>query len=84
MILESAAVRAAAVCALARFGALCPDLLPSILVLLARCQYDQDDEVRDRATYYYTVLDQANPQLNSHYILNGLQVTDTLTSCLTA
>jgi len=75
VILESAAVRAAAVCSLARFGALCPDLLPSILVLLARCQYDQDDEVRDRATYYYTVLDQGNPQLNNQYILNGLQVS---------
>ena len=45
-------VRAAAVSALARFGALCDDLLPNILVLLGRCQLDNDDEVRDRATYF--------------------------------
>merc|ERR550534_2553531 len=38
VILENATVRAAAVSALARFGALCDDLLPNILVLLARCQ----------------------------------------------
>lgn len=36
VILENATVRAAAVSALARFGALCDDLLPNILVLLAR------------------------------------------------
>jgi hypothetical protein len=36
VILENATVRAAAVSALARFGALCDDLLPNILVLLSR------------------------------------------------
>ena len=45
VILENATVRAAAVSSLARFGALCDDLLPNILVLLARCQLDTDDEV---------------------------------------
>ena len=75
VILENAVVRAAAVSALARFGALCDDLLPNILVLLSRCQMDMDDEVRDRATYFKVILEQQLPQLNSQYILNGLQVS---------
>ena len=56
VILESASVRAAAVTALAHFAAACPQLLPNILVLLSRCQLDSDDEVRDRAAYYCTIL----------------------------
>ena len=75
VILENATVRAAAVSALARFGALCDDLLPNILVLLARCQLDTDDEVRDRATYFRAILEQHYPAMNSQYILNGLQVS---------
>ena len=55
VILENAAVRAAAVAALAKFGASSADILPSILVLLRRCTLDTDDEVRDRATFYYQV-----------------------------
>eukprot|EP00116_Pleurobrachia_bachei_P009104 sb/3469366/ len=38
-------VRAAAVTSLAKFGAVCQDLRPSILVLLRRCMYDSHDEV---------------------------------------
>ena len=38
-------VRAAAVSALAKFGAQCPTLRPSIEVLLKRCLLDSDDEV---------------------------------------
>jgi coatomer protein complex subunit gamma len=57
VILESAAVRAAAVSALSHFGATCEDLLPNILVLLQRSQMvTDDDEVNDRATYFYSVL----------------------------
>ncbi|XP_011495854.1 PREDICTED: coatomer subunit gamma isoform X2 [Ceratosolen solmsi marchali] len=64
VILESASVRAAAVTALAHFAAACPALLPNILVLLSRCQLDFDDEVRDRATYYCTILQQnADPAI---------------------
>ncbi|XP_011310488.1 coatomer subunit gamma [Fopius arisanus] len=62
VILESASVRAAAVTALARFAAVCPDLLPNVLVLLSRCQLDSDDEVRDRAAYYCTILQQQQQQ----------------------
>ncbi|XP_061510592.1 coatomer subunit gamma isoform X1 [Anopheles gambiae] len=68
VILENATVRAAAVAAIAQFGACCPDLLPNVLVLLNRCQMDCDDEVRDRATYYYTILNQSNPELNKRFI----------------
>ncbi|KAG1675192.1 Coatomer subunit gamma-2 [Nymphon striatum] len=75
VILENAAVRAAAVNALAKFGAHVKELLPNILVLLQRCMLDSDDEVRDRSTYYHNILDQGQKLLNSQYILNSLQVS---------
>ncbi|VDL81197.1 unnamed protein product [Nippostrongylus brasiliensis] len=59
VILESTKVRAAAVTALAKFGAQCAELRPSIQVLLKRCLLDSDDEVRDRATFYLTLLAEA-------------------------
>lgn len=65
-------MRAAAVSALARFGALCDDLLPNVLVLLTRCQLDVDDEVRDRATYFKAILEQQMIEANDKYILKGL------------
>merc|ERR1712121_328591 len=43
VILEAATIRAAAVTTLARFGALCEDLKPNILVLLGRICLDSDD-----------------------------------------
>ncbi|KAL0280673.1 UNVERIFIED_CONTAM: hypothetical protein PYX00_001898 [Menopon gallinae] len=75
VILESAPVRAAAVAAMAQFGALCPELRPNIQVLLERCQMDTDDEVRDRATYYHSILLYDNPSLTSCYIVDSLQVS---------
>ncbi|XP_021940044.1 coatomer subunit gamma-2 isoform X3 [Zootermopsis nevadensis] len=75
VILENAPVRAAAVAAMSQFGATCPDLLPNIQVLLARCQMDTDDEVRDRATYYYSILEKQDKSLANHYIVEGLQVS---------
>uniref|UniRef100_A0A8C7Y9Y8 Coatomer subunit gamma n=1 Tax=Oryzias sinensis TaxID=183150 RepID=A0A8C7Y9Y8_9TELE len=74
VVLESEAVRAAAVSALAKFGAQNDDLLPSVLVLMQRCMMDSDDEVRDRATFYMNVLQQKQKALNAAYIFNG---TDT-------
>lgn len=50
--LENATVRAAAVSTLAKFGAMVDSLKPRVFVLLRRCLYDGDDEVRDRATLY--------------------------------
>ena len=61
VILENATIRASAVCALAKFGAECPALLPRVLILLRRCLYDNDDEVRDRAAFFVSALqDQQN------------------------
>lgn len=59
---------------MAQFGALCPDLLENIVVLLARCQMDSDDEVRDRATYYISILTLLDRTLYSDYILDPIQV----------
>lgn len=75
VVLENEAVRAAAVSALAKFGAQNESLLPSILVLLQRCMLDTDDEVRDRATFYLNVLQQRQMALNAMYISNGLTVS---------
>lgn len=69
VILESPVVRAAAVTALAQFGASCPNLLNNILVLLNRCQMDLDDEVRDRAAYYLHILQTGKAELYKHYII---------------
>jgi coatomer protein complex subunit gamma len=49
VILENAAVRAAAVTTLGTFATRVPDLRPSIIALLRRSLADEDDEVRDRA-----------------------------------
>lgn len=70
VILESGPVRAAAVSAVAQFGAQRPELLPNIRVLLQRCQLDEEDEVRDRAVYYCAILDSGDPQLVNDYIIN--------------
>ncbi|XP_007889035.1 coatomer subunit gamma-2 [Callorhinchus milii] len=75
VVLENEAVRAAAVSALAKFGAQNEELLPSVLVLLQRCMMDSDDEVRDRATFYVNVLQQRQKALNAAYIFNGLSVS---------
>lgn len=57
VILETSSVRAAAVSAMAKFGAACPSLTDSVAVLLRRCMTDNDDEVRDRAAHYLTLLE---------------------------
>ncbi|KAM4650953.1 coatomer subunit gamma-1 [Discoglossus pictus] len=75
VILENEEVRAGAVSALAKFGAQNEDMLPSILVLLRRCVMDDDNEVRDRATFYLSILEHRQKSLNSTYILNGLTVS---------
>ncbi|KAE9616521.1 putative coatomer/calthrin adaptor appendage subdomain, coatomer gamma subunit [Lupinus albus] len=54
--LENATVRASAVSTLAKFGAAVDGLKPHIFVLLRRCLFDNDDEVRDRATLYLNTL----------------------------
>eukprot|EP00117_Sycon_ciliatum_P033353 scpid35960/ scgid25681/ Coatomer subunit gamma-2; Gamma-2-coat protein len=75
VMLENAQIRAAAITALAKFGAADAELLPSILTLLERGLYDTDDEVRDRATFYYHLLkDQQKSHINT-YVLNRLPVS---------
>nr|UYR00236.1 coatomer subunit gamma [Plectrocnemia conspersa] len=75
VILENANIRAAAVAAMSQFGAACPDLLPNIKVLLARCQMDSDDEVRDRATYYSSILENDDKALINNYIVEIPQMS---------
>ncbi|CAK1546462.1 unnamed protein product [Leptosia nina] len=70
VILESGPVRAAAVSAVAQFGAQRPELLPNIKVLLSRCELDDEDEVRDRAILYNAILETGDPQLINDYIIN--------------
>ncbi|GBG77576.1 hypothetical protein CBR_g24023 [Chara braunii] len=72
VILENATVRASAVSALAKFGSVVEYLRPRILVLLRRCLYDNDDEVRDRATLYLKVLDEE--QVAKKYLLEDVGV----------
>uniref|UniRef100_A0A6U2N3F3 Coatomer subunit gamma n=1 Tax=Leptocylindrus danicus TaxID=163516 RepID=A0A6U2N3F3_9STRA len=59
VILEVGCVRSAAVCALGKFGLQCKPLRASVLGLLKASLCDEDDETRDRATLYVTVLQQA-------------------------
>ncbi|KAJ6668344.1 hypothetical protein lerEdw1_015721 [Lerista edwardsae] len=75
VVLEHEEVRAGAVSALAKFGAQNEEMLPSILVLLKRCVMDDDNEVRDRATFYLSILEQKQKALSAAYILNGLAVS---------
>eukprot|EP00002_Diphylleia_rotans_P031974 TRINITY_DN6672_c0_g2_i1.p1 TRINITY_DN6672_c0_g2~~TRINITY_DN6672_c0_g2_i1.p1 ORF type:complete len:850 (+),score=187.47 TRINITY_DN6672_c0_g2_i1:58-2607(+) len=56
VLLENATVRASAVAALAKFGIIDVSLRPQILILLRRCLFDSDDEVRDRAAFYLHVI----------------------------
>merc|ERR1712226_1042104 len=52
-------VRSAAVCALGKFGLQSKPLRASVLGLLKASLCDEDDETRDRATLYVTILQQA-------------------------
>ncbi|KAI9281944.1 adaptin N terminal region-domain-containing protein [Sporodiniella umbellata] len=62
VILENSIIRAAAVSALAKFGVHGHDetVKKSVHVLLSRCLDDVDDEVRDRAALYLTMMNNQN------------------------
>ncbi|EFJ08461.1 hypothetical protein SELMODRAFT_185391 [Selaginella moellendorffii] len=76
VILENATVRASAVSSLAKFGLAVDSLRPRIVILLRRCVYDNDDEVRDRATMYLTALegDQAEREEAKHSLFDPLKI----------
>ncbi|GMF12610.1 unnamed protein product [Phytophthora lilii] len=57
VILENAPVRASAVSALAQFAIRVASLRSSVSSLLQCCKLDDDDEVRDRATMYLSILE---------------------------
>ena len=59
VLLENAAVRAAAISALAKFAARCPSLRPSILALMRPGLVDEDDEARDRAALAVRAVEEA-------------------------
>ncbi|CAM4759017.1 unnamed protein product [Rotaria magnacalcarata] len=82
VILENAPARTAVVNALAKFGAASEELLPNILLLLHRTTLDQDDEVRDRATFYYQLLKHSDKALNSANIFNSMNVSLSALECL--
>ncbi|RHY29103.1 hypothetical protein DYB32_005431 [Aphanomyces invadans] len=71
IILENATIRASAVSALTSFAIKVPDLAPSIRTLLQRCLTDDDDEVRDRATMYLTLTEEA-PEAALPFSINQL------------
>ena len=58
--LEKAVIRAAAVSALATFAHKVQSLRGSIALLLKKCLNDSDDEVRERAFFYLSVLGEAS------------------------
>lgn len=73
VVLENAIVRAAAVTALAKFGAwegADDSIRKSIKVLLTRCLDDPEDEVRDRAALNLKLLD--NKEAAQKFINNGI------------
>ncbi|KMU88125.1 coatomer subunit gamma-2 [Coccidioides immitis H538.4] len=71
VVLENAAVRAAAVTALAKFGVgqKDPELRRSVYVLLRRCLDDVDDEVRDRAALNLRLI-QSEDSMAERFIKN--------------
>ena len=74
VILENSTVRAAAVSALAKFGAVLEDIRPNIKILLTRCLYDNDDEVRDRATFYLHILS-CDSKISRKYIVDDIPLS---------
>lgn len=74
VVLENATVRASAVSALAKFGVQLPALRESIVTLLQRCLHDNDDEVRDRATFYCKLLTKMDTSPDNVLGLNPIEL----------
>ena len=69
--LEKAVIRAAAVSALASFAFQCPTLKQSILLLLHKCLNDSDDEVRERAHFYISIIEEKPDQAEDFFASEG-------------
>lgn len=74
-------VRAASVTALAKFGVKCPQLRMSVETLLKRCLLDSDDEVRDRAAFYLSVLRSGDSSVMAQYIVDVPRFEYVLVAC---
>jgi len=88
VVLENAIVRAAAVTALAKFGAgECgikhPDVKKSVIVLLTRCLDDPDDEVRDRAALNLKLIQDEDQTIAERFVKNGRYIHSSLSSNFT-
>lgn len=70
VILEKAAVRASALTALSRFAAVQPQ---AVKILLEQGLHDSDDHVRDKATFFLSVLGNLSPS-DTTYIRPQMQV----------
>ena len=68
VILEKPLVRAAAVTNLSKLGLAVPGLAASIVSLLGRCVFDDDNEVRDRATTYIALLKQKITEIGRAHV----------------
>lgn len=71
ILLECACVRAAAISCLARCAVQCPQLKNDIHILLKRSLVDQDDEARDRATIFSSLLDEIDKETEKNHSLTG-------------
>ena len=85
-VLESTAVRAAAVSALAKFAAALPALRPQALTLLRRvCASDSEDGVRDSAVFFAEAVESVEPEVLREIVSPTLAVDpDSLVSALEA
>lgn len=71
--LEFPTIRAVAITTLAKFAAGVPSLRKSICVLLKRATVDPDDEVRDRAVFYYKLF-QRNDEVAISTLISNVSV----------
>lgn len=79
VILEKAAVRASALTALSRFSTVQPN---AVKILLQQGLHDSDDHVRDKATFFLSLLEKMPPQ-DTTYIRPQMKVPlDNLDSAL--
>ncbi|KAJ1419563.1 adaptin N terminal region-domain-containing protein [Ochromonadaceae sp. CCMP2298] len=70
VILENAAVRAAAVSTLGSFATRVPELRPSVVTLLKRSLADEDDEVRDRAVVLLQTLGSSTDEAELKFVID--------------